>query len=268
MLAQHVLPLGVGHLLLGARFDPALQLEDLDFARQRHGDSVELDLEIVLLEQLLLVLRLHVEQAGQQVGDPQRIVHAGHERLDLWRESGGERERAIDELLQMTHAGIDGDRPITRFLERLQQRLHHATFHLQEFGAGAGDAFDKDAHTGRRLGHLADDADRSDLVQIVGPRFVSVACLEQREDHAVARQRAVYGFDRHRTADAERRHAERKHDCAAQRHDGKFGRERRCERFSQHPECSAKRDITWFRVQGSGSRFTVQGSGSVNLGEP
>ena len=35
LLAQHVLPLRVGHLLLGARLDLALQLEHVDLARQR-----------------------------------------------------------------------------------------------------------------------------------------------------------------------------------------------------------------------------------------
>ncbi len=83
LLPQHVLPLGVGHLLLGARFDAALHLEDLDLARQRRGDRVELHLEVVRLEKQLLVLRLHVEQAGQEVGDAQRVVHAGDERFDV-----------------------------------------------------------------------------------------------------------------------------------------------------------------------------------------
>ena len=83
LLAQHVLALRVGHFLLGARLDPALELENLDLAREGHGDRVELDLEIVLLEQLLLVFGLHVEEAGEQVGNPQRIVHARDERLDV-----------------------------------------------------------------------------------------------------------------------------------------------------------------------------------------
>ena len=110
LLAQHVLPLRVGHLFFGARLDLALQLEDLDLARQRHRDRVELDLEVVLLEQPLLVLRLHVEQAGQQVGDAQRIVQARDERLDVGRQAGGERQRAIDQLLQAPHARVDVDR--------------------------------------------------------------------------------------------------------------------------------------------------------------
>ena len=38
LLAQQVLALRVGHLLLGARLDLALELEDLDLARQRHRD--------------------------------------------------------------------------------------------------------------------------------------------------------------------------------------------------------------------------------------
>ena len=148
LLPQHVLALGVGHLLLGARFDAALELEDLNLARQRHGDRVELDLEVVLLEQLLLVLRLHVEQAGQQVGDAQRVVHARDERLDVGREPGRERQRAIDQLLQVAHARIDGDGPLGRLLERFEQRLHDAALHLQKLGARARHTLDEHAHAG------------------------------------------------------------------------------------------------------------------------
>ena len=167
LLPQHVLALGIGHLLLGTRLDPALDLEDFNLARQRHGYRIELHFEVVLLEELLLVLWLHVEQAGQQVGDPQRVVHAGDERLDVRREPRRERERAIHQLLEMPHPGVDGHRALGRFLDRLEQRLHDTAFHLQELGARARDAFDEHAHAGRGLGHLPDDAHCPDLVQIV-----------------------------------------------------------------------------------------------------
>ncbi len=226
LLPQHVLALGIGHLLLGARFDSALELEHLNLARQRHGDGIELDLEVVLLEQLLLVLRLHVEQAGEQVGDAQRVVHAGDERLDVGREAGGERERLIDELLQSAHARIDADAPIRGLLERLEERLHDAALDLQKLRLRPRHTLDEHAHAGRRLGHLANDADRPDFVQVIGPRLIGVVLLEQRQDHAVAGKRAIDRLDRHRAVDPERRDTQREHDRAAEWNDGKLGRKR------------------------------------------
>ena len=43
LLAQVVLALRVAHLLLGLRLDLALELEQLDLARERRGDGAELD---------------------------------------------------------------------------------------------------------------------------------------------------------------------------------------------------------------------------------
>ena len=52
--------------------------------------------------------------------------------------------------------------------QRLEQRPHEAAVVLEELGARARDALDEHAHAGRRLGHLPDDRDRADAVQIVG----------------------------------------------------------------------------------------------------
>ena len=78
----------------------------------------------------------------------------------------------------------------------------------------------------RRLGHLADDADRPDLVQIVGARLVRVVLLEQGQDHAVAGERPIHRLDRHRAVHPERRDAQRQHDRAAQGNDRKLGGKR------------------------------------------
>ena len=135
LLAQHVLPLRVGHLLFGARLDLSLQLEHVDFARERRRHGVELDDDAVFFEQPLLVLRLHVEQAGQQVRDAQRIVDVADERADVGREAGGQRQRAVDELLQPAHARVDLERERDRFRQRLDQRGQVAALALQELRA-------------------------------------------------------------------------------------------------------------------------------------
>ena len=109
LLTEQVLPLLVGHLLFSARLDASLDLEDVDLARERFGHGVELELERVGFEEALLVLRLDVEDAGEQVRDPQRIVQAGDERLDVRRETGRQRQRAIDQLLQPPDSRVDFD---------------------------------------------------------------------------------------------------------------------------------------------------------------
>jgi hypothetical protein len=83
LLAQHVLTLRVGHFFFRARLDLSFQLENLDFAGQRHRDGVELHLQAVFLDETLLVFRLHVEQAGEQIHDAQRIVERRDQRLDI-----------------------------------------------------------------------------------------------------------------------------------------------------------------------------------------
>ena len=131
----------------------------------------------------------------------------------------------------MAHAGVDANGALGRLSERLDQRLQDAALDLQELGARAGDAFDEHAHAGRRLGHLADDAHRPDFVQIVGTRLVRVGRLQQGQDHPVAGERPVHGLDRHRTAHAERRDAQRQDDGAAKRNDGKLGGKGGCGRL-------------------------------------
>jgi hypothetical protein len=75
LLAQVVLPLRVAHLLLRLRLDLALQLEQRDLARQGGGHGVlQLLQQVVLLEQRLLVGRLHVDERRQHVRQPQRVV--------------------------------------------------------------------------------------------------------------------------------------------------------------------------------------------------
>ena len=77
LLAQVVLPLRVGHLLLRRRFDLALHLEQRDLARRAPSTTASsFAISVVCFEDLLLLVGFHVEQARQQIGQPQRIVDA------------------------------------------------------------------------------------------------------------------------------------------------------------------------------------------------
>ena len=64
------------------------------------------------------------------------------ERLDVGREAGGERQRPVDQFLQVADAGVDLDAAFDGFLERLRQRLDDAVLDLEELRPGARQAFD------------------------------------------------------------------------------------------------------------------------------
>ena len=87
LLPQVVLALGVGHLLLRGRFDLALHLEQRDLAVHRAGHRLQLRQQIVGLENLLLLFRAHVEQAREQIDEPQRVVDAGDQAAQFLREA-------------------------------------------------------------------------------------------------------------------------------------------------------------------------------------
>ena len=87
-------------------------------------------------------------QAGQQVRDAQRIVDVADERADVRREPGGERERAVHELLQPPHVRVDLERRGDRFRQRLDQRGEVAALALQELGADTRETLDEHAHAG------------------------------------------------------------------------------------------------------------------------
>ena len=61
-------------------------------------------------------------------------------------------------------------------------------------------------------------------MQVVGRRLFVVVLLQQRQDHAVARERAIDGFDGQTSADTERRDGHRQHERATKRHDGELRR--------------------------------------------
>ena len=110
LLAQVVLPLRVGHLLLRLRLDLALHLEQRDLAGQRGRHRLQLRQERVGLEQRLLVGDRHVEQAAEQVRQAQRVVEVGDDAAQFLRQAAGQRQRLVHLLLDAAHVGVDFER--------------------------------------------------------------------------------------------------------------------------------------------------------------
>ena len=88
-------------------FELALQTQHFDALRQQLGDMVEARLEIDRLQQLLLVGRLDVHEAGNEIGERRRRL----DRLDRVRELGRrlrqQRHRFGREALQIQRARFD-----------------------------------------------------------------------------------------------------------------------------------------------------------------
>ncbi len=74
-LVEH--ELRVGHLLLRRRLDLGFHFEQRDFAAERRRHGLQLGRQAVVFQDLLFLLRLHVERAREQIREAQRIVDAG-----------------------------------------------------------------------------------------------------------------------------------------------------------------------------------------------
>ena len=227
LLAQVVLPLRVGHLLLRLRLDLALHLEQRDLARERLRHHLELRQQRVGLEQLLLLVGRHVEQAAEQVRQPQRVV------------DGRRRRRAAPARSRWRATARDRPAPAgagrRRRLRRMRSTCSGSAWIIAridspvrviDVGAHAREALDDDVKPRRVARHLADDADRADPLHVVRARIVELVLLQHQQQHAIAAERAVHRFDRHRPVHRERLHAERKRDRAPERQHGKLGRQR------------------------------------------
>ncbi len=206
LLAQVVLLLRVGHLLLRLRLDLALELEHRDFARQQRVHQLELLRQRIGFEQLLFLLGLEIEHRPEQVRQPHRVVDAGHQLPHFGRETRGQRERAIDELLDAPDVGVDFDALVDLLGCERQLRPQHARFRQRPMShARARHAFDDDVQPLWTARHLPDDADGADVVQFSDASGSSSSPFcKQQQDQPIAGERGVDRFDRHRAVDGQR----------------------------------------------------------------
>ena len=75
LLAQEVLALRLGHLLLDAVLDLGAELEDLEFLLQEAGGQLKARTRIERVENLLLLLDAEVEVKRDEVGELARLLH-------------------------------------------------------------------------------------------------------------------------------------------------------------------------------------------------
>ncbi len=221
LLPQVVLPLRVRHLLLRLRLDAPLHLEERDFARERSRDHFELGDEGVDLEHGLLLYGRHVEQAGDQVRQPQRVVDVLDDGPQLLRDTRGQRQRAVDLLAEAPHIGVHLDGLDHLFRRPADVRRHRLLGEADRLGVHPLEAFDDDLQAVCAARHLSDDADGAHLLEVRGARRFRIADLQRQEEQPIARQGTVHGVNRHRPVDRHRRHAHRERHHVPERQNGK-----------------------------------------------
>ena len=102
LLAQVVLPLGLGHLALDLRVDLRPQLEDLGFLRERLHQRLEARLDVGRLEERLALDRGQGGQGGgDQVDRPPRVAGPGDERQQIVGQRRGQLDDPLEERVRL-----------------------------------------------------------------------------------------------------------------------------------------------------------------------
>ena len=107
LLAEDVLALGLVHLGLDFRLDPALQLEDLDLVREEVGDELEARHDVDRLEHLLALLGGHVRAVGDHVGQQPGLADVASGDRRLRRHRCAARDVLLDLGLDGPHQRLD-----------------------------------------------------------------------------------------------------------------------------------------------------------------
>ena len=103
LLAQQVLALGLVELGLHLRLDPRAHGDDLELAREDLRQPPQPLGDVALLEQLLLLLGLDPQRAGDQVRERRRVVEVGDRHLQLLGQVRDLLDDARERLLDVAH---------------------------------------------------------------------------------------------------------------------------------------------------------------------
>jgi len=194
LLPEVVLPLRVGHLLLRLRLDLALHFEQRDLAGQRLRHHLQLREQRVGLEQPLLLVGRHVEQAAKEIRQAERIFDGRDDAAQLLGEAAGEGQRAVDLLLQPSHVRVHFDGSIDLLGLGVDHGAHRQPRAADDVGAHAREALDNHVEARRVPRHLPDDPHGADPLHLIRPRIVELALLQHQQQHAITAERAVHRF--------------------------------------------------------------------------
>jgi hypothetical protein len=107
LLAQVVVALGLGHLLLGLALDAILHLQNANLVFQGLVDLAQPSHRIFGFENGLRLRQLERQVGGDQVGHAARLVHVLQHQSQLGLHGAPQLGHALDILLNRAHQGLD-----------------------------------------------------------------------------------------------------------------------------------------------------------------
>ena len=231
LLAQEILALHLGHLILGLRLDLLAELQDFQFLRQQRIEPDQLLFDLVDLQDFLGLGGFHADARRHQIGQLARARRVDRGGLQLLGHVRHQAHQPAEELLRGAHQRL------------LLQRRRFIVRHHRDVGPQIGvlleDAVDPNA-----LQALHDQADGAvgraqhamhqrrgaHLKDLIGSRFFhfGIARGEQPDDPMAVfvRQRIIDQADRPLLADGQGQPHHGIHDHPTQRQDGQFVRDR------------------------------------------
>ena len=168
LLAQDELALGLVDLGLDLGLDARADRDDLELAREDLRQPPQPLGDVDLLEQLLLLLGLDPQRAGDQVRERRRVVEVGDRHLQLLGEVRDLLDDARERLLHVAHQRRQLGALLDDVGQLLDARDRVGRPSLPARDADALAALDEDPQ--RPVGHLEharDDAGDADLVEVL-----------------------------------------------------------------------------------------------------
>src|SRR5690606_12923804 len=167
LLAQQILALALLELFLRLLADLARQLQHLDAVREVVRDLLEPLADVESLEDLLLLRRLDVDEAGDQIRELRRRLHLLQRRRELGRRLRQQLHRLRGLLLQVRGSRLDLGTLALALGDQVEaRREERQTVQVIEHPKALLALADQMVHAVRRL-DIADHADgRADLVKV------------------------------------------------------------------------------------------------------
>ncbi len=228
LLAKEIFALLIGQVLLGLLADVAGQLQDFEPMAERRQHLVQPRLDVDRLQDLLAFLRLHVHEAGDQIGALGGRVQPLDGVAELRRGLGQQRQHFERTLLQLVQPRLRLGPLAVHVLQPLDARGEMRVA-FQEFDDPEPLLALAD-HVMGAVGccHVAQHAgDRAGLVQLLGRRPLDLGIELQHGAEGLLRlRRGLRRRDRERMFQRERHHhAREQHDMAKRQDDHGVGRQ-------------------------------------------
>ena len=167
LLAQEVVALGLGHLLLGPALDAVLHLQDANLVLQRLVDLGEPRHRVLGLQDRLRVGQLERQVGGHQVRHAAGLVHVLQDQGQLGLDRAPQLGHALHVLLHGADQALDlhvgGDRAV---VEDVEPDLVARDVRDEALDARAAQPLHQDLDPAvGQLAHPHHDADRADAVE-------------------------------------------------------------------------------------------------------